>query len=259
MRCPKCGFISFDQLANCVKCNKSFSELKETVQGTAFSVAAPAFLKIHTQQEEQPFGEDIQITEAAGEEFEVQDPDLDILFDGDDGGDAGEGQEPALRLEDDSDVAPLSEDFEMAFEPDKEEEEGIAMDLGQFQDSFDDDLGSADAQPRQQQKMSLDLPEELADISDLAPPQKAVIPPAAKVLEDDFDFSLDLDTDELKGKGSSAAKTAARKESFDLDEFDLSADVKPKKAARKPAAKDSDMDGELDFELDLGDLSLDKD
>lgn len=256
MRCPKCGFISFDQLANCVKCNKSFNDLKVVVQGTAYSVAAPAFLKIHTEKEEKSFGEDIQISDAAAEEFEVQDPDLDILFDGDDGGD---GQESSLRLENESDAATLGEDFEMAFEPDKEEEEGIAMDLGQFQDRFDDDLGSHDSQPRQQQKMSLDLPEELADISDLAPPQKTAIPPAAKVLEDDFDFSLDLDTDEPKGKGGAAAKPAARKESFDLDEFDLSADVPPKKAAHKPAAKDSDMDGELDFELDLGDLSLDKD
>jgi hypothetical protein len=256
MRCPKCGFISFDQLANCVKCNKNFSDLKEVVQGTAYSVAAPAFLKIHAEKEEKSFGEDIQISDTAGEEFEVQDPDLDILFDGDDG--SGE-QESALRLEDERDAAPLNEDFEMAFEPDKEEEEGISMDLGQFQDKFEDDLGSPDVQPRQQPKMSLDLPDELADISDLAPPQKTSIPPAAKALEDDFDFSLDLDTDELKGKGAPAPKAAAKAGSLDLDEFDLSVDMKPKKAASKPSAKDSDMDGELDFDLDLGGLSLDKD
>jgi hypothetical protein len=256
MRCPKCGFISFDQLANCVKCNKSFNDLKEVVQGTAYSVAAPAFLKIHAQKEQKSFGEDIQISDAAGEEFEVQDPDLDILFDGEETG--GE-QESGLRLDSESDAASLNEDFEMAFEPDKEEEEGIAMDLGQFEDKFDDDLGSPDVQPRQEQKMSLELPDELADISDLAPPQKTSIPPASKALEDDFDFSLDLDADELKSKGSPAGKTAAKKESLDLDEFDLSVDMKPKKAARKPSAKDSDMDGELDFDLDLGDLSLDKD
>lgn len=258
MRCPKCGFISFDQLSNCVKCNKSFNDLKDMVRGTAFSTSAPAFLKIHSEPEQKSFGEDIQIGDALDEEFEVQDPDLDILFDGEDA-EGGGGQESGLRLEDERDVASVSEDFELAFDTDKEEEEGIAMDLGQFQDSVQDDPGSHAPQPVRAEAMSLELPDELTDISDLAPPQKKSIPPAAMALEDDFDFSLDLDTDELKSRPAPAAKSASKAGALDLGEFDLSMDVKPKKAARKPAAKESDMDGELDFELDLGDLSLDKD
>ncbi len=258
MRCPKCGFISFDQLSNCVKCNKSFNDLKDMVRGTAFSTSAPAFLKIHSEPVKQSFGEDIQISDTLGEEFEVQDPDLDILFEGEDA-EGGGGQESGLRLEDERDGDSVSEDFEMAFDTDKEEEEGIAMDLGQFQDSVQDDLGSHAPQSVREEAVSLELPDELTDISDLAPPKKKSAPPAAMTLEDDFDFSLDLDTDELKSKPAPVAKSAARGGGVDLGEFDLSMDVKPKKAARKTAAKESDMDGELDFELDLGDLSLDKD
>lgn len=258
MRCPKCGFISFDQLSNCLKCNKSFNDLKDMVRGTAYNTPAPAFLKIHSEPEQQSFGEDIQISDTLGEEFEVQDPDLDILFEGEDAG-GGSGKSSGLRLEDENDVDSVGEDFELAFDSDKEEEEGIAMDLGQFQDSVGDDAGSHATHSMREEAVSLELPDELTDISDLAPPQKKSVPPAAMALEDDFDFSLDLDTDELKGTPAPAAKSAARAGALDLGEFDLSMDVKPKKAARKPAAKDSDMDGELDFELDLGDLSLEKD
>ncbi|KAB2890946.1 MAG: hypothetical protein F9K32_06325 [Desulfobulbaceae bacterium] len=255
MRCPKCGFISFDHLSNCLSCNKSFNDLKDMVQGTAYITPAPAFLKIHAEPE-QSFGDDIQISDTLDEEFEVQDPDLDILFEGED---AEGAQESGLRLEKDSDLDSVGEGFELAFESDKEEEEGISMDLGQFHDNVEDDSGSHAAQFMREEAAGLELPDELTDISDLAPPQKKNIPPAAKALDDDFDFSLDLDTDELKSRPAPAAKSATRAAALDLGEVDLSMDVKPKKAARKPAAKDSDMDGELDFELDLGDLSLDKD
>jgi hypothetical protein len=256
MRCPKCGFISFDQLSNCLKCNKSFNDLKDMVHGTAYSTPAPAFLKIHSEPEQKSFGEDIQIGDTLDEEFEVQDPDLDILFEGED---AEDKQESALRLENESDVDSVSEDFELAFDSDKDEEEGIAMDLGQFQDSAEEDPGSHAPQSAREEAVKLELPDELTDISDLAPPQKKSVPAAAMALEDDFDFSLDLDTDELKRKPAPVAKSAVGANALDLGEFDLSMDVKPKKAARKPETKESDMDGELDFELDLGDLSLDKD
>lgn len=43
MRCPKCGFISFDQLGTCKKCNKNISELTAEIEGMVFEVPAPRF------------------------------------------------------------------------------------------------------------------------------------------------------------------------------------------------------------------------
>ena len=44
MRCPKCGFISFDHLTSCTKCGKDVTEVASELQGTSIKVEAPMFL-----------------------------------------------------------------------------------------------------------------------------------------------------------------------------------------------------------------------
>jgi hypothetical protein len=44
MRCPKCGFISFDHLTACAKCGKDIAEVASELQGTSIKVEAPMFL-----------------------------------------------------------------------------------------------------------------------------------------------------------------------------------------------------------------------
>ena len=44
MRCPKCGFISFDQQPSCTKCNADLSAAAPTLTGTGERVTAPFFL-----------------------------------------------------------------------------------------------------------------------------------------------------------------------------------------------------------------------
>ena len=44
MRCPKCGFISFDHLASCAKCGRDISEVASELQGTSIKVETPMFL-----------------------------------------------------------------------------------------------------------------------------------------------------------------------------------------------------------------------
>jgi hypothetical protein len=44
MRCPKCGFISFDHLTSCAKCGKDVAEVASELQGTSIKVEAPMFL-----------------------------------------------------------------------------------------------------------------------------------------------------------------------------------------------------------------------
>jgi hypothetical protein len=44
MRCPKCGFISFDHLTSCAKCRKDIVEVATELQGTSIKVETPMFL-----------------------------------------------------------------------------------------------------------------------------------------------------------------------------------------------------------------------
>ena len=44
MRCPKCGFISFDHLTSCAKCGKDIAEVASELQGTSINVETPMFL-----------------------------------------------------------------------------------------------------------------------------------------------------------------------------------------------------------------------
>jgi len=44
MRCPKCGFISFDHLTSCTKCGKDIAEVASELQGTSIKTESPMFL-----------------------------------------------------------------------------------------------------------------------------------------------------------------------------------------------------------------------
>lgn len=46
MRCPQCGFISFDHLEVCKNCQKNLSELAVTIFGPTRDATAPLFLTI---------------------------------------------------------------------------------------------------------------------------------------------------------------------------------------------------------------------
>lgn len=290
MRCPKCGFISFDQLPKCVKCGKNFSSIADLVHGTAFSVSAPLFLKIQEVMETKAFGEDIMISDEAIEGFEVQDPDLEILFEDEEGGTGPELS--SLQMDGVDDTA-----LKVEMESGKDEEEGeISIDLSQFQNDLEGPvLGGSAAAHGSARKINRELPDELSDISDLAPPLRETRSPATEKAGDDFDFSLDLEMDAPGGGPTPAAgkskvaRPAAEKADDELDfSLDLGMDDlddrpapanretppagdidfggldapslgRPKSSGRKPVADDSDLDSDLDFNLDLGGLTLDKD
>jgi len=57
MRCPKCGYISFDHLESCKKCNKNISEASADIDGTVFAVAAPVFLDFEHETSAAPLDE----------------------------------------------------------------------------------------------------------------------------------------------------------------------------------------------------------
>ena len=274
MRCPKCGFISFDHLDNCLKCNKEFKDIAGLVQGTVFKVQAPSFLKIQLEPEKKSFG-DIEIdSDVENADFELQDPDLEILLD-----EEGEEERPRdntpdmqIRQEEDDLEISAGEDFELSLDTAKEEEEpGISIDLGQFKHDVDDNAAGFDdffGEKKEDDKAKLDFSGELADISDLSPPHQRVTPPPVRPGSggtgalDDFNLSLDLGFDDLekempappKGK-KAATKTAT----LSLDDIDLSPITKQESPAQKTSSGSMDMDEDLNFDLDLGGLSIHKD
>jgi hypothetical protein len=265
MRCPKCGFISFDHLEKCLKCKKELKDVTGLVHGTVFKVQAPLFLKIQTRSETTQFGEDIEIIGGTSDEdFDLQDPDLEILFD--------EEEETAdasssLRLEkDSSDLEGISSaDFDAV----KDENDGqISIDLGQFRNDREDAVGGLEDifGEGKEERLSLELPEGLGDISDLAPPQKKMAPPPLQNSAEraqpaeDFDFSLDLDLDGLGEDLSIRPPPRAKKiENLSLDAIDLPSTARPASAPRKGDSDAMNMDEELNFDLDLGGLSIHKD
>jgi hypothetical protein len=173
MRCPKCGFISFDHLTSCAKCRKDIAEVASELQGTSIKVETPMFLGTalaayadrETSFEEHAMEVDEGIDfsmddEGVGEEavevadaeenvdfsFEAEGADVDISL-------AEEKVEKAVDFSSAEEVS--SEASEESFEEldlmgtiDEEEDGGLEFDLDDFIEDMDDDKskssGSAD-------------------------------------------------------------------------------------------------------------------
>ena len=157
MRCPKCGYISFDHLETCRKCNKNIGDAAGDLQGTAFDSAAPPFLQVAggTRREER----EAEVLQAVTADPSIRDEALER---------EGEALDEEFVLED------------LAFDDPPEQEEIALVDDGQeLRLSLDDadelslegdeepvPASPAPASARQLPTMDFgDL-----DISDLAPP-----------------------------------------------------------------------------------------
>ena len=272
MRCPKCGYISFDNLDSCLKCSKNISDATRAFQGSTLKVNTPSFLKISVPDEDE-----LQIEGAAevGGEIEFTDPDLEILID-DEGG-RGEIDFNLDSGDDADEDLPIAADFDevATFGEDEDGGTDLSADLGQFEDVPDDDTFSfEDLDDEAEESVendapAMDLPDELDDISDLLPPEslaadEPLTEPLAEINqsepmeaaaesgddvplaepEDDLDFSnLDFELNgaeevvsDQEGVADTAAPAADPEEAY--------------------AAASVNMDEDLDFNLDLGGLTI---
>ena len=251
MRCPKCGFISFDYLDTCLKCNKDIKETAEKIHGSVYNVAAPTFLKFTSEDEEAVELDEAFLDEgdALGDE-EIRDPDLDILLD----------EDEAIAPDDDIEfsLGDDDEDEDQVAEPVAEEDDGIDFQFGDFDE--DADLGDDDALAAgdADEGVSMSLPDELSDMTDLGPPS-AERPAAASpaVAEEDFDFELSLDDE--SGQGASDITDDVDLADLSLGDIDYTEEAPVAEPSKSVAAKKIDLDDDFDFELDLGDLKLDDD
>jgi|GEM_PF-4023495 len=196
MRCPKCGYISFDHVENCLKCKKYISGIVE-VQGTTYHVEAPSFLKIPGMDE--PEDDD------AG--------DLDGSF----GLDLEEDEEPFAtklhvpdELSDISDLAPPAPEAVSLTPVSVHEEMTLLLDDDLDLDGLDLNLALGDDKETEP-TLSLDdihLSDDLVEISE----------------DDDFSgLTVDLDLDSLN-VGSKSPNKEKETLSESLDDISLSLD-----------------------------------
>lgn len=253
MRCPKCGYISFDHLENCLKCGKEVKKAADELHGTVFNVAPPSFLKFEVSEPEET-DSDFEDQFEGDIDMDAIDPDLDILLD---------DEEPEIEADGLSALGDLSDDagFEITDDLDDSQDDDISIDFNQFEDA------EIDGQEEEgTTEVDLDLPDELTDISDLEPQMQEEEPIAEVAAEstdsfadlgsDDFDLDLNLgglgDEEEPAAPATPPAVPEAVEEELSLD-LDMSLDEEES----KPKAT-ANMDDDLNFDLDLGGLSLDK-
>lgn len=262
MRCPKCGYISFDHLAECLKCNKNITEISSNLYGSTYNIEAPAFLHLDKMQKEKtPERMDLSGESFATGDDEYVDEELEILVE----------EEPDIEVgigfvED--------EHVDLELSGDKEADAEIEIDFSQFEaaeelkaDLFDTDEVEEKEQQEQvaQPSLAIEMPDELSDISDLAaPPEKSIeedVPSPGKQIDSDF---ADLDLDDLNfdldlgvvDKEPASKPEVPEEAVLTLDEIDFTETLAESNSETSKKSEAMDMDLDLDFDLDLGELSI---
>lgn len=246
MRCTKCGYISFDHLEICKKCNKAVNRSENGINGTVFDTEVPGFLRFDQISDQE------LVVAASPDEPSVENADVSSVLDGsietapgsapeddeffleldeltgDNGTDEAEGEDDIiLNLDDLEETGPL-EEFMMdtAEESEQEEKEGPTIDFGDL------------------------------DISDLGPPEAE---PAVAQAEEEPLISLENElAQDQSPVGHSIEKAEEEKQDLGLedlllDELELKNIEKPRLSRRqsKPTVTGTALDN---FDVDLGEL-----
>ena len=265
MRCPKCNYISFDEMEICGGCKKNISKYSKVLHGVIFKAETPDFLWL--QKPEEAPEEEFATAEAEEEEIagpEEDDADLDM------GLEAAEVDDTVEFAADSADEMELDLDSPAADEEPQEIEFDLEADAADSEEQkkpqedeapeldFSLDSGSAEADEQELPELSMDglddLDMQLDDASSLS--LKKETPAATK-----------------KAPPKQEKATAAPEASLDLDEFDLSGLMPPSGGqdeqiedlgglslesadAGKGRKKDKKPDGEQGLDM-LSDLSID--
>ncbi|MCX5876506.1 MAG: hypothetical protein NT087_09505 [Deltaproteobacteria bacterium] len=134
MRCPKCGYISFDRQKSCGKCSNDLTAVAEQLQGTVGKAASPFFLGAILGKQ-QPYAaepgpalheeeEPLDLDELEADAPPADEDELDFAGTPLDEDDLEDQALPSLGLED-IDVSDLM--------PPQEEEEELVLHLGNEQ------------------------------------------------------------------------------------------------------------------------------
>ncbi|MGR0480271.1 MAG: hypothetical protein ACTFAL_02375 [Candidatus Electronema sp. V4] len=224
MRCPKCGYISFDQLETCGGCKKNIAKFSKDFSGVVFKSESPDFLWFQRQEEEVP---------------EEEEPEGEVAVDEEsDGVDFGLDAEGTADADSEAELAAATEDGGLDIAADEPQE--IEFDL-----SADSGAGEEPEPEAPKEEIAFELP----GMEDTASE------PEIGKKEQGLDLSL-----EQSGEESSGLDSLDLGLDFDLDDSAAAAPpVKPEKAAKsaakeQPPAKSAKKESPLD--LDLGSLDL---
>jgi len=292
MRCPKCGYITFDHLEICPKCKKNIAKISEELSGNIFKVEVPLFLKFEIDEPEMEPDVSVDIP------VEEEDAELEVTVDGDDIPDIEFSFEEEDFLDDSSpadddrkeetvdagiqaegleetSVSPdtpegeedlvLSEEEDFAgFDLDEEEqdeghEESTDDEKDEIGFSGEEDFSGFDLDEGEKESAdSEDGPHvdfSALDIADLAPPE-------AEENEAETEEFTPGDESRAAAAGSapspSEGMSGAGLEDLQIDGFDLdlpSPDAAPGKKKRSTVKTGTALD---DFDFDLGELISDK-
>ena len=255
MRCPKCGFITFDHLETCTKCRKNIADVSQRLSGTVYKAEAPSFLQFEVYDEGESDTEGATAVDLSPEE---EDLDLEMAVDETDDVDV------ELSLEDETlegDETEADEDLDLDFMDESaealglgssEEEEfdlSLTDDESMGLDLAEEETGSAEAEDGPQ----LDFSE--LDISDLAPPaeEEADLVSAELTLDDVAETAPAADAARSPMKKASGAAL----EDLQMDGLDLEMPTLPpagsvkEKKLRTTVKTGTALDN---FDVDLGEL-----
>ena len=273
MRCPKCGYISFDLVDECSKCKKNIKSASEELQGSVLKVPAPSFLKFRSEPKETKENKDEYSDEFssigsdfAEEESEYFESDIDFSSD-----DSGEIEIMSDSFEDDDSEEELTVS---PFEENDAPEGEIEVDLSQFEEVSDPEAaflsaGDDSSGDTDEDLFEISVPEELNDMSDLDPPDLAEVD-ATNDLDLDLNLDtgpVDLDLDDLNfdlalddiDPSEGIPAEPVEETVLDLDDIDFSETLSNDGGATGDDSSSMDMDEDLNFDLDLGGLSIHND
>ena len=247
MLCPKCGYISFDNLTSCSKCHHELSEIKNKLQGTTVQVEKNFFLgSVNSVKNEQPVNDYVE-TEGAGTEnqadeiYQKEDNDLALDLEA----------TPPIDL---SETAPEPE-------PDQEEKKGPAP---TFEDgepiTLKEPLEETAATPEAELSLSginLQPEEEIPAENEI---EMAVDADALTLEIDDQPVDLILDMKQPVEAEKEKEETKADQPPIDLKQIDLSdlihsldhAPESKQNIEKKDAAK-KQGETDLTLEMEVGD------
>ncbi len=258
MKCPKCGYISFDNNQVCPKCNRDISYEQEKLNLPAFRPNPPSLLGTLTgevleshvdMQIDQSYSDDVATDVVTEEDVNYEDSGVidmgEITFDDSGALDSGEVFFSGSQQGDiDLDLGETTE-FEApeGIEPLPEEESVSDLDLDSLSDSSEMMIDIGDAETGEEEEISLDL----EDLSDEEPASEGMAP-----LES---------TEDEEGEVSFDFEDLALDESDATDESQIQ---EPEEEGEEPGidfdsmALEEDTEVSEEIELGLDDLQIDE-
>lgn len=242
MRCPKCGYISFDHLETCKKCHKPIGSLTSGMNGTIYDAVPPAFLKLSAEP---------SVSQPPPPRGLVEELDLEAM----DEPRLREGIDTEFVLQDEPVNTPRREPASPSIADDE-----LVVDLDDFRE----------VSPRAEYTLNLDTePDDTEpplptldfgdlDISDLAPPAKE--PEVLPDLDDELVLATESVASATPGPPTPRTESAAKStglEDLNFNGLDLEAPAKivSGSAAGKRYLPSVKTGTALDkFDIDLGNL-----